>query len=467
MTTGKTIKTIVNDVRFWILFFFCLRLVGITNAPLEEGHNWRQALTSMIARNFLEGDANIMYPTIDMAGERTGIIGAEFPFYNYLIYLTSLLFDYSHWCGRLINLVVSSIGIFYFYLLVEKACNRKVAFHATIILLSSIWLAYSRKIMPDTFSVSLVIIGLYYGYIYLTKGKTIHIFLFLIFVTLGMLCKIPGLSLLALIAIVPFVTEIPRNRKLAILAFTVLSISVAGTWYFYWVPYLVDTYHYQLFFPKRFEEGLHEIIPLLPEYLEKFYFSSLCSFFALIFLLTGLISIFRSRNLYLMTGIILITLSFLAFTLTTGAVFPKHSYYIIPFTPVMALIAGYGLSKFPGRYQYLLLAIISLEGIANQQHDFFIKDRERYKTTLEGYISKTIGKSERIVINGGDSPQLIYFAHRKGWTITNDGINKKELDHLHLQGASFLIIDKKSFRGTIDYYPLLSTNEYFAIYRLK
>lgn len=85
MLNKNQLKVIVTDFRFWILLFFLIRLIGITNPPLEIGHNWRQSLTNMIARNFLEVDANILYPRIDMAGENTGIIGSEFPFFNYLI----------------------------------------------------------------------------------------------------------------------------------------------------------------------------------------------------------------------------------------------------------------------------------------------------------------------------------------------------------------------------------------------
>jgi hypothetical protein len=87
------IKKLITDIRFWIIIFFVLRLFGITNAPLEFGHNWRQSLTNMIARNFFENGANLLYPSIDLAGEKSGIIGSEFPFYNYLIYILSSIFD--------------------------------------------------------------------------------------------------------------------------------------------------------------------------------------------------------------------------------------------------------------------------------------------------------------------------------------------------------------------------------------
>ena len=72
-------KRILNDIRFWILIFLLIRLIGITNPPIETGHNWRQTTVTMVARNFVEVDNNILYPRIDIAGEKTGITGMEFP----------------------------------------------------------------------------------------------------------------------------------------------------------------------------------------------------------------------------------------------------------------------------------------------------------------------------------------------------------------------------------------------------
>lgn len=84
MSFKNTIITIGKDFRFWVLLFFILRLYGITNPPLEAAHNWRQTLTCSIARNFYEEDTNILYPRIDIDGEKSGIIASEFPVFNYL-----------------------------------------------------------------------------------------------------------------------------------------------------------------------------------------------------------------------------------------------------------------------------------------------------------------------------------------------------------------------------------------------
>ena len=73
MIKKKQIIAVLSDFRLWVLFFFILRLIGITNPPLEVGHNWRQSLTDMIARNFVEGNPNLLYPQIDMAGNQNGI----------------------------------------------------------------------------------------------------------------------------------------------------------------------------------------------------------------------------------------------------------------------------------------------------------------------------------------------------------------------------------------------------------
>jgi 4-amino-4-deoxy-L-arabinose transferase-like glycosyltransferase len=461
-------REIFTDIRFWIIIFFALRLIGITNAPLEVGHNWRQSLTNMIARNFLENGANILYPSIDMAGEKSGIIGSEFPFFNYLIYLFSYFFDYSHWIGRLINLFVSSFGLYYFYRLVKNLIDHQTSFNATIILTVSIWFAFSRKIMPDTFSVSLVIIGLNFAYDFLKNGFRLSLFLFFIFCTLGMLCKIPALSLFSVLFILVFIKEINIRRKIELYTASILCFSIVYLWYFYWVPYLIATYHYQLYFPKGIIEGIQEITPLIPELLEKFYFSALHSYVALICFIVGAFLLLRSNRRYLIYGIGIITSVFFIFIIKTGAVFPLHNYYIIPFTPVLALIAGYAIARIPLTFQYLLLGLIAIEGIANQQHDFSVKKNQLYKLELAELTEKFIPNKELIIINGGASPQDIYFSHRKGWTVENiDVMNPVFIDSLTSLGAKHLIIDK----SRIDNYPskhkLLYTDNFYSLYELK
>ncbi|MBS4057633.1 MAG: glycosyltransferase family 39 protein [Bacteroidales bacterium] len=435
---------LVRDIRFWIVLFFFVRLIGISNPPLEAAHNWRQSLTNMIARNFLEVDDNILYPRIDMDGDNSGIIGAEFPIYNYLIYITFKGFGFSHWAGRLINLLVSSFGLYYFFLVVRRHFDGRIAFNATLVLLFSIWFIFSRKIMPDTFSASFAIAALYYLSVYLDRKRLFELLLFFALMSLAALSKIPALVFLSLVVLPLLSKKYDVKIKASIAAASLLSFLLVCLWYFYWVPSLLERFRFQLYFPKGFSEGISEIMPLMPEFFEKFYYSALLSYVAFASFLAGLYLLFISRNKWLIGGFALFTITFLAFIIKTGAVFPMHSYYIIPFVPAMALAAALFLSKLPVRYGSLVLIAIGIESLANQQHDFFIRPTDKYKTGLESIADKVCGKGDLIVVNGGLNPQAIYFIHRKGWTVNNEVIHQpKQIDAYIDKGAKYLFVLRK------------------------
>ncbi|MCF8234580.1 MAG: glycosyltransferase family 39 protein [Bacteroidales bacterium] len=461
------LKSLLTDIRFWIVFFFLLRLIGIENAPLEIGHNWRQSLTAMIARNFYEHGFNLFHPMVDLAGEKTGVIGSEFPFFNFLIYLFAEVFGYAHWYGRLINLIVSSFGLYFFYKLIKELLNKKVAFSATIILTVSIWFTFSRKIMPDTFSIALMIIGLYFGYRYLKEGKLPSLLLFFALSTLGMLCKIPALSLFSVLALILFIPTVPLIRKIALYAVAIIGLLMVGLWYFYWVPHLLETYQTQLYFPRTITEGMQEVAGLIPQTLEKFYFSSFKSFLAFLCFLAGIVMLIKNKNKWLISGTGIIFLVFVIFIFKTGEVFAHHNYYIIPFTPVMAVLAGYFLAIIPSKFRYIILFIIVVEAIANQQHDFFIKESNKYRLELEELAEQYIDEDDLIVINGGQSPQHIYFANRKGWTVENEvATDTTVLDSLAGHGARYFILVKQRLNKDIPKYDQIYEGEHYGIYKL-
>ena len=431
-----------SDIRFWLVLFIVLRLIGITNAPLEMGHNWRQCLTQMTVRNFYEHGLTFFYPVIDIAGEKTGIIGSEFPFFNYLIYLCCKMFGYSHWYGRLINLIVSTLGVYFFYKLIQEIRNEKIAFYAAFILTVSVWFGFSRKIMPDTFSVAIMLIGIYYGYMYLKDAKWRDLISFFILTALGMLCKIPALSILSVFGVAVFIKSIPLKRTYILYAAGACSVAIVCLWYFYWVPYLVCTYGFELYFPRSFSKGFAEIIQLWPLFLEKFYFAAFNSYIAFGCFLIGIYLVFKERKLLweISIGCILITVVFLIFIIKTGLVFPLHSYYIVPFVPVMAFVAAFFLEQLNKTHASMLLFIIAIESIANQQNDMFIKDSEKYILKLEAIMDDNVPKEALILINGTPSPQLMYFSNRKGWTNEPEIVKKPiYIDSVANLGATHLL----------------------------
>lgn len=405
----------------------------------------------MVSRNMLEISPNLLYPRIDMDGTGTGIIGSEFPIFNFLSYLWFKIFGFSHWAGRLINLVTSSIGIYYFYKIVKRYFTIEVAFSASFILIVSGWFGFSRKIMPDTFSVSLILIGLYYATVFLDKWKRRDLFIFMFLATLGGLSKMPSVSILAVLAIPVLSSAYPKRQKLELIGASSVIILILGLWYFYWVPHLLDVYGYKLFFPRGILQGLKELIVNWFDTLDKFFFASFFSFVAFFFFLKGLFNSIKDKNKLILWSMFFVSLVFIFYMMKTGDVFSFHSYYIIPFTPIMALIAGYGLSKLKARWVYLFLLFISVESIANQYNDFFIKDDQRCKLNFELIADEFTGKNDLVVVTGGMDPITMYYLHRKGWSVYNNVLSDSiKMEEMHKLGAKYIFVDKKQYPDNLN-----------------
>lgn len=469
-----TAKKVLKDIRFWIIIFFVIRLIGITHPPLEVGHNWRQTTVTMVSRNFLEVDNNIFFPRIDIAGEKTGITGMEFPLLNYMIYAAAEIFGYQHWYGRLINLLISSIGLWFFYKLIRKYFTEEIAFYSTIILTVSIWFQFSRKIMPDTFSISMIIACIYYGSNYLDntlrKYSILYLMSYVLLMLLGVLSKLPSGYLLIVFVILFFNNNISLNRKVIFTLVSIIGLIPVIVWYYYWVPYLVDQYGFWHFFMgKSFGQGFNEILENLNQTLSRFYDTALKFIGFAVFVYGLVFSIVKKEwKIYLVFLLTFISFSIIIFK--AGFTFPHHNYYIIPFVPVMALIAGYGLTKIKyTKIAIIILIAIAIEGIANQQHDFRIKEKEKRILNLEKDLDSVSLQSDLILINSGNYPTPMYFAHRKGWVHTNEKIqDEKYIESLKYQGLKYIVILKRSFGSEIlllQYNKVLD-NEDYCIYEI-
>ncbi len=463
---------ILKDIRFWIVLFFIIRLAGITNPPLEIAHNWRQTTVTMVARNFYELNNNILYPRVDFAGEKTGITGMEFPVLNYSIYLVSELFGYQHWYGRLINLFVSSFGLFFFFKLINKYFIKQIAFNSTIILLFSVWFAYSRKIMPDTFSVSFIIMSIYYGTNYFEakniRKKIYNLLFYSLFVVIGSLSKLPSAYMLIILVLFIFNKEFLLRYKIVFIVTSLLSILYTLYWYFYWVPYLVEHFGFWHFFMgKSFAQGISEIFTDINQTLYRFYDTAM-KYIAFIFFILGIIIIKKQKKIIYILSISF--LSFLVIVFKAGFTFSHHTYYIIPFVPVMALVAANSLSFIKNnKIVVLILFAIAVEGVFNQQHDFRIHKKEQAILNLEIDLNKISKSNDLIVINSGDYPTPMYFAHRKGWVTYNEKIKDvKYITDLKTKGLKYIVILKKTFGEEIKInYPVVFNNEDYCIYSLN
>jgi hypothetical protein len=461
-------KKILKDIRFWIILFFLLRLYGITNPPLEIAHNWRQVTGDMVARNFYETDNNIFYPRLDFAGEKTGITGTEFSTLNYLTYLTSLAFGFQDWYARLINLIVSSIGIFYFYKLIKLKFDERLAFLSAYLLLVSDWLIYSRKAMPDTFSTAFVIMSLYYAFLYFETYKRKNLFAYFLLGMIGILSKIPAAYLLSIL-IIPFNDKnTPRQVKVYFVLTSIAMLIPVYWWYYIWVPYLVEKYGFPHYYMGvGIQLGFHQLLESVPQVMEKFYYDAL-KFTGFAAYLVGLYIAFKRNHKLLLKIIAIAGFTFFVFMMKSGGNFSIHTYYIIPFVPIMCLFAAFALSALENRkIAIALLLILTAENIANQQHDFFLKKSENYKLSLEPIADIVSKRSDLVAINCGINPQELYLMHRKGWIITTEqALNPTFVDSLAKKNCKFLFFNKHDLKANhaLPSFRLLFSDENFEVF---
>ncbi len=266
---------------------------------------------------------------------------------------------------------------------------------------------------------------------------------------------------------IPMVSKYPVRRKITVVLTGTISVLIASLWYFYWVPYLVDTYQFKLYFPKGLIEGLNEILQYPFDTMDKFWFTSFYSFIAFAIFIVGFVLMIVKKNKLLISVFAIVSVVFIVFILKTGSVFSLHNYYIIPYTPIMALIAGFGLSFIKIKWQIIVLVLITFESLANQSYDFLIKDSERYKLELESAIENKVNKHDLIIVNGAPSPQTMYFLHSKGWNVENEQLFKDDFIEQRInKGAKYLIIDKHRLNKSFSF-PVIYQDENIDVYQLK
>jgi hypothetical protein len=220
---------------------------------------------------------------------------------------------------------------------------------------------------------------------------------------------------------------------------------------------------------KGFSQGFNEIVQNFNETLSKFYDTAL-KFIGFGVFIYGLVYSFVKNDLKIYVLFLITFMSFSIIIIKAGFTFPHHNYYIIPFVPVMAFIAGYGLSNIKySKIASILLIMICVEGIANQQHDFRIKEKDKGIINLEKDLDSVSLKNDLILINSGSYPTPMYFAHRKGWVSTNEKIQDgKYIESLKDKGLKYIVILKRSFGSEIllTRYNKVLENEDYCIYEL-
>jgi len=234
-----------------------------------------------------------------------------------------------------------------------------------------------------------------------------------------------------------------RYKKILVFCLSTILIS-SYLWYFHWNFYLSKTYGNWYNSGKPILTGLKETILKLNLVINNFTYHAFSGYTFFILFLIGSSLVIANREKKIGLIFLLSSIPFGIYILKSGWFFYHHSYYIIPFVPVMSLVAGYGFSKLHFRPISILLLIAGVvEALYSQKSDFFIPPSEEYRISLEGIMDRISKRDDLILINGNGNPQMMYLAHRNGWNCVDWQVT--ELRHIQKivnRQCKFVVINK-------------------------
>lgn len=428
-----------------------MHLIGIWNPPIEAAHSWRQATGLMVARNYFEGNTSFWYPMVDETSGGTGIIGMEFPLLYYIQGKLGVLFGFHAGIGRLLNVLISTLGLVYFYALLRRFATEKIAFYSTLLLMVSCFFMYSRKVMPDTEALAVYIIGIYYFFEALRFGRWKDVLLSFMMLSLGLLLKISVLPLLAFV-VFAYVKTSNEPKKTGVFLIPFISLIPACIWYFIWNPYLAAHFGSWYNLGGGLMNGGKAFIESPFLLLQQLVFHPFVSYLAFGLCLYGVIRIVKHGVSWAWKlSLPLFLVLFTGYALKAGVIFLTHEYYILPMVPLLAILGGYALSTL-GKFSWVFMLLISIEAIGNQLYDFRLNRSEAYKLELGHLAERYIPTQALVAINGNSNPQELYFLGRKGWNLSDNTLRQKGVvNDLTAKGCSYLVVNKRTLSNLPDY----------------
>lgn len=434
--------------------------------PLVDGHSWRQITNADIARHFAETTWNPLTPQVSWGG-RSGVVGMEFPLLQYLIGLVWRLVGESELVARLVTIAFSMASIGLIYALGRELFSVPVGRAAAFMLaVAPSTVFFGRSPLSDTPMVTFSIAALLAWQRWLTApssprlaGATLH-------TALAGLVKLPGVIIGAPIAVLAVIHRGPAIlRTRGFWLGGVASVAMIAGWYLYADAIAARTGLTQAILRPSGVYGPEIGLPLsayetvshwataarlgdpqfFADMLDRFWGLHLTSFgFAAALLGWWLVRGERYAlvlDAWLGAGVVLLLAS------AEGQFW--HQFHQLPLIPPLALYAGVAAaplfdgSRLPDRSVRVVAVALCLAIVAamafrssgvlphlyrdnNLQMQFPLVGEEIRAATQPGALLVTVDYDRA----GTNSPMLLYYAHREGWSFDVHAIEADVVERL-------------------------------------
>ena len=218
-----------------ILFFGIVLRCQYLDLPMAEAHRWREITNADIARNFADRSMNIFYPQVNWGGANDPYVGMEFPLMHWIAALIYLLFGEHAIIGRLISMAFSVGTIWAVFALGSRLfgvpAGRAAAF---LMAISPNAVFFGRFFISDTPMVFYSVVAVLAWVVYVQTRSTAACIAGTASAALAFLVKIPAVMILAPIAWAAWEARgwaglKDRGLMLGLSA----AVAAAGLWYWH------------------------------------------------------------------------------------------------------------------------------------------------------------------------------------------------------------------------------------------
>lgn len=448
--------------------------------PMADAHGWRQIFNADVARNFTEQSLNIFYPRVNWGGAGDSVVSMEFPLLQWIAALLFREFGEHDIICRLVAMVFSMATIAGIYGLANTVWDRTVARGAAFLLaVSPSMIFFGRAFISDTPMVCFSVFGVWGFVKYLLKDHRGAVAWGAVAAALACMTKLPAVVLFAPIVWMSWQTRgfaLLRDRVLLAGLATVFLLTAA--WY----------YHADVLFHRT---GLgvaifHGVGGYSPDVMEgsgtvtlvsswntmhqlrdpEFYRTLLERFWKLHFTPVGsIVILFSAFVLWRMPNRRFVDAWFLGaltFILVAAEGNRWHEFYQLPILLPAALYFGLGarpmfdvglLSRLAPfgigvAASTALLGMVALRSFESSRvvPELFRPNNLRVHPINVGTRLQRLTPPGALLITteyakfGGNSPVLLYYARRQGWSFDAGSITPAVIERLRTRyGARYFV----------------------------
>jgi 4-amino-4-deoxy-L-arabinose transferase-like glycosyltransferase len=449
----------------WILIAILLvalafRLYRI-DVPYVDAHSWRQVTNADIARNWTEGPIQFARPTVNWGGP-DGRVGMEFPLLHLITALVWRATGVNDAAGRLVAVAFSVGTVWLLYLLGTRLFGRSAGRAAAFALAISPTTVYFGRTLLSDVPMLFFSVGAVLGYVgYAQSESRWRALGGAVSLALAGLVKIPAILVLGPVVWIGLVT---RGRQLFrdpwYVAAPLAAMGAVGLWYYHAdLVYQSTGLTQAIFRPSgtypveiaassgpfttvsHWTRPEHLNVETARWLLERYFYVHLTPVVAAL-AVAGLVLVWRP--LVWRTVVDVWALAGLALVLVSLAGQIPHEFHQLPTLLPLALYAGLAAQPlFDGRlwmrfgkFRVPAAGLALALAIAGAVHAFQSSGviRHLYRTGMMNFALINAGRAIEAATPptalmatvdydqyGSNSPLLLYFSHRRGWSF--DGIS--------------------------------------------